>query len=348
MPYKEGKKWRATPQYRGERLPTKLFRSKKEAVEYEREAKKQKRKEQILPKGMDLLTLCGRYLDYAERFTQKTYKEKQALCKRVVKEWGPDSTIENITGGHVQSYLDGQAKKRSANASNKDRKNLISMWNFGCKFHGIRSNPTSETSKRAHNKGIQPVYTEEEVLLVLLAATREEKLILTTFIETAGRRKEIFNLTWDDVNIETQGIQMWTRKTMDGSMESEWLPISSTLADEFKWWLKARPLRRASYVFPNPRTGKPYIDPRKWLKRICERAGVECKGFHAFRRYVASILADKYKKSAKYIQLQLRHKKQSTTEIYIHQIHSSLRDSVGLAVPESIGNEKTTHKHYTK
>ena len=84
----------------------------------------------------------------------------------------------------------------------------------------------------------------------------------------------------------------------------------------------------------NPRTGLPYIDPRKWYFRLCDRAGVRKIGFHAFRRYVASILDDKYKQSRKSIQKLLRHKKESTTERYLHQIHSDLKDMAGMAVPE--------------
>jgi len=130
-------------------------------------------------------------------------------------------------------------------------------------------------------------------------------------------------------------IRLWTRKTKDGSKEDEWLPMSDDLAREFKWWWNNRLLKESVWVFPNWRTGKPYIDPRKWYFRLCDRAGVRRIGFHAFRRYVASILDDKYKQSRKSIQRLLRHKRESTTDGYLHQIHSDLRDVAGMAVPET-------------
>jgi integrase len=76
------------------------------------------------------------------------------------------------------------------------------------------------------------------------------------------------------------------------------------------------------------------LDPRKWLTRICEAAEVRKLGYHALRRYVASILDDKYKASRKSIQKLLRHKKESTTERYLYQIHSDLKSMAGLAVPK--------------
>jgi integrase len=57
-------------------------------------------------------------------------------------------------------------------------------------------------------------------------------------------------------------------------------------------------------------------------------------GYHALRKYVASILDDKYKASRKSIQKLLRHKKESTTERYLYQIHSDLKSMAGLAVPK--------------
>jgi len=61
-------------------------------------------------------------------------------------------------------------------------------------------------------------------------------------------------------------------------------------------------------------------------------------GFHAFRRYVASILGDKHKASRKSIQKLLRHKKEATTERYLYQIHSDLKDMVGMGVPEDFSS----------
>ena len=43
------------------------------------------------------------------------------------------------------------------------------------------------------------------------------------------------------------------------------------------------------------------------MKPLCKRAGVKSCGFHALWRYVASLLADTYKISAKTIQRILRH-----------------------------------------
>lgn len=339
MPYKEGKQWRATPRYKGLRLPTKTFFRKSEAIEYEREQIRQAKKAVMNSRdGLDLLTFCSKYLVFAERYIKKTYKEKQVLCRRMLEFWSADKLIQEITPDDISTFLGIQARDRSNNAANKDRKNMSAMWEYGIEILGLEKNPISRIKKFRHEVGAQETHTEEEVLKILAAADRHERVILRTFIETAGRRMEIWGLRWTDINIEHQSVKLWTRKTRDGSMNGEWLPISDELASEFKWlWDQAD--QENPFVFPSPRTGQPYVDPRKWYFRLCDRSGIRRIGFHAFRRYVASILDDKYKQSRKLIQKLLRHKKESTTERYLHQIHTDLKNVAGLAMPE----EKMTH-----
>ena len=120
---------------------------------------------------------------------------------------------------------------------------------------------------------------------MLDVTSREEKLILTVFLETAGRRKEVFRLRVDDINIERQMIRLWTRKTRDGSKEGEWLPISPELSKELSWWLENRPLKESIWLFPNEKTDMPYVDPRKWFARICDAAEVRKLGYHAIVKF---------------------------------------------------------------
>ena len=284
--------------------------------------------------GTDLLTLCSKYLDHSEnQFTIKVYKEKKIVCKTIIDLWGQDVLAKEISPEMIFDYLSNQKKNRSANAANKDRKNLSALFSWGQEIFGyneIPFNPVLRIKKFKHQVETPETYTEDEVLKLLVAATRWERLVLRTYLETAGRRMEVLKLTWDDVNLEKSAIQLWTRKTSDGKAEGAWLPISEDLASEFRWLFKAR---ESHWVFVNERTKKPYVDPRKWFKNLCDKAQVRNHGFHALRRYVASILDDKHKISKKAIQNLLRHKKESTTERYLHMIHSDLKDYVGLAIP---------------
>ena len=103
-------------------------------------------------------------------------------------------------------------------------------------------------------------------------------------------------------------------------MEEARLPMTDELYNIF---LQRKQLAQTEWVFPNPKTEQPFTDRKKWIKGLCERAGVKPFGFHAIRHLTASILAQN---NIPMVQIQaiLRHKKLSTTEIYMHRI-SDLR-----------------------
>ena len=117
-------------------------------------------------------------------------------------------------------------------------------------------------------------------------------------------------------------------------MEYEYFPMSETLYEYLWWWWNNRDVKDSPYVFPNDRPGlhygRPHVDQRKYLKRICIRAGVKPFGYHALRRYEASDLADTHNVGAMTIQRILRHKKLATTERHIQKINSDLKSTLYL------------------
>jgi len=350
MPYKEGSGHRAHVMWKGERHQQ-LCRTKKEAVEWEVAKRKElKENEKLQQLGMDLLTFCTKYLDESEKFVPRTYQEKQSLTRRILKCWGPDTPVLEITPEKIDSYLKSRAKygnkkqkshklSSSGNAMNKDRKNLMAMWNWGIRILDSMKrmeNPVQDIERRPHDRKTQYVPPPEDVFKVLAAATKEERVFLSCYLHTAARRSEIFHLTWsDDINLEQRLIRLGSRKNRSGDMIYEWMPMNEELHKSLAWWWKNRPVRNAVHVFVHDdplhtNYGKPYTQRRRILRSLCKRAGVRYFSYHALRRFVASVLADRHKVSSKQIQRFLRHKNLRTTELYIHSLTDDLRQTADL------------------
>ncbi|MBU2547829.1 MAG: tyrosine-type recombinase/integrase [Proteobacteria bacterium] len=346
MPYREGKKWRGVVTYQGARHQA-LLPTKREAAQWEnRKRTELETKEKKQHAGMDLMTFCTKYLDYCQRYTLKTYDEKRTLCRRVIGAWGPETLVQDIMPDMVLEYLDGRAKSQSANAFNKDRKNLLSMWNWGQDILDLPNNPLTKIKKRPHDRETQYTPSTEDVLKVLAVADRTESVMLNCYLQTAARRSEIFRWTWvEDINFERREYRLGTRKTKDGSMEYEWFPMSDELYENLWWWWQNRPIKDTPFTFvsvqPGPGYMRPYKERRRFLKGLCKRAGVRPFGFHALRRYVASVLADTHKVSAKRIQRVLRHKSVTTTERYIHNINQDLAETLNLLSQSKIPEDPT-------
>jgi len=334
MPFWEiaRKMWRGQVKFQGQRYRAD-FRIKREAIDWEVKKRKelQLAEEKTTPTGMDLQSFFNKYLDHAElRFIPKTFVEKRSLCMRFLDMIG-NTSVSLVTTEVVYQYLSQQARNRSANVFNRDRKNLSAMWMWGVKVLGLQINPVANIDKLPHQRGPQYTPTTQEVLELLTVATREEAVILNSILHTGARKSEIFRWTWvEDINFDKREVRLGTRKTKDGSMEYEWLPMNKDLYDNLFWWWKNRPVKDTPYVFvstsrtPSRHFGKPYTEHRWFMHNLCIRAKIHPFGFHALRRYVASVLADTHKVSAKTIQRVLRHKNVMTTERYIQNINRDL------------------------
>ena len=257
----------------------------------------------------------------------------------------PEMPVIEITAELIQSYLDERAKEQSGNAYNKDRKNLLAMWNWGEDILGFLSNPLAKIKKYPWDRQQQYVPPTEDVLKVLVVAKRGDLVLLYCYIMTGARRSEIFRWIWhEDINFQRREYRLGTRKTKDGSMEYEWFPMADDLYDELMWWWQNRPIKDTPYVFvntwPGPHYGQPFKVRRRFLKGLCQTAGVKPFGFHALRAFFASVLADEHKVSAKRIQRLLGHKNLRTTERYIRNINQDLKTTLDLI-------SRTTKIHLT-
>jgi len=60
------------------------------------------------------------------------------------------------------------------------------------------------------------------------------------------------------------------------------------------------------------------------MARLCKKVKVKYFGFHAIRHHVASVLADSGKASLNQIQKMLRHRRVTTTDLYIKTLDPQL------------------------
>jgi len=358
---KRGKKrWRATVMVNGQRKD-KLFpdNSKevfREAVLWEKEEKEKLETEQIVTDCLTLLDWAGEYLDYSQsNFSLKTYKEKKGAFAGLFKGMDADLSPDSITPGVAMKYLMEQANNRSGNAANKDRKNLAAGWEWGRKYiSGFpleTQNPFKAVDKFPEKRSPRYVPPERDFWKIYGETKGQDQVMLLTFLHLAARRKEVFNLTWEDIDFENSLIRIWTSKRKGGTKEFDWLPMTSELRMVLsEWWLQ-RPVKESPYVFIclnkenfcEAYFGKPYTNRQHFMKKLCKRAGVKVFGFHAIRHLTASILYHKgYDVSV--IQSILRHKSPTTTNRYLKSLGlEATRDALekGLSGPGTVIPFKT-------
>jgi integrase len=83
----------------------------------------------------------------------------------------------------------------------------------------------------------------------------------------------------------------------------------------------------------NPKSkfyGSPYGQRRKTLRTLCRIAGIAPFGYHDIRHTVAKYLNDLQKVPLKKVQQVLRHRRQTTTEIYVEGNYTDTKDTMKL------------------
>jgi len=292
--------------------------------------------------GMDFLTACNEYLDFSKlKFSSTTYGEKKKLCADLLKKWGKIE-VKDITPAMVMKHLGERARKVSDNAWNRDRKNLLAMFNWLRKIHGITNNPVVNIDRMPEERKPEYLPSGEDIDRVMIGASGQDRVMLKCYYYTFARRSEIFDWTWEDINFEKEWYRLWTRKRLHGDRQADYFPLpkGSDLYDSLAWQWEHRN-KNSAYVFTDPETGEKFTHRNKFLRGLCKKAGVKPFGFKALRKYGPSVLNDIHKVSIKKLQRLLRHKTQTTTEIYLKKIDDDL--SVGLRLLEKRDTHRDTH-----
>jgi integrase len=130
-------------------------------------------------------------------------------------------------------------------------------------------------------------------------------------------------------------------------MKYRTIEMSDSLYKSLWWQWENRKFRRSPYVFvddqPGPHYGKPYKARRRFMAGLSKRADIKPFGFHALRRFVASVL-DSKNVPLKQIQLVLGHSRPTTTDLYLGNIHQGQKifmERISEAlVPETVPENK--------
>ena len=353
---KRGKKiWKAGVMVNGQKS-SKLFpdsskQAYRNAILWEKEEREKLKNEQTAMDCLTMLDWAEEYLDYAkDNWVKKTYDEKKGALARLFKTVDAHLILDIMTPSLSMKHLMKEAKTRGGNAANKDRKNLSAGWEWGRKYiNGFPQealNPFKTVNKFPEKRNPRYVPPEEDFWKAYHQAKGQDQVMLLAYLHLAARRKEVFNLTWEDVDFVNNQIRIWTQKREDGTKEFDWLPMTSELRNSLIKWRQKRPIKDTSSVFIcldkepfcEPYYGKPFKERRHFMGRLCQRAGVKPFGFHGIRHLTASILYHKgYDVSV--IQAILRHKSPTTTNRYLRKLGlESTREALekGLAGPGTI------------
>ena len=222
------KRWKGVVMVEGTRMeklfPDNSMDTKRKAVLWEKETKEKLQLQLIDTACLTLLNWAEEYLDFSkEKHDIKTYKEKKGVFKQFFISHDPAMPVKNMNPNKALKYLLKQKRSKSGNKSNKHRKNLATAWKWGRKYltgfpEGM-PNPFREVDKFSFEETKRYVPPEEDFWKVCDCAEGQDKVMLLTYFYLAARRAEVFNLTWEDVDLVNSKIRLATKKRKGGNKE---------------------------------------------------------------------------------------------------------------------------------
>ena len=316
-------KWTAKFQFHNNTCRKKGFKTRKKAREWETGERERLERLENQSGLLRLGDMADEYIAYCQpRLQKNTWRQKHFVYKSFLEFLEGDRPVNEITTKQITDYLNYRASKDGGKSANRDLREIKALFNWGIdqEIIDIR-NPCRKMENFPEDPYIPYVPPSEDIDKLRMAANPDERDFIEVLYHTAARRIEATRLTWNDVNFEQLWIRLYTRKRRGGQLEPDYVPMNKTLYG----FLYSRWKRRDK---SNPHVFQ-FIEKEidQMMPNLCAKAGIKPFGFHAIRHYVSSLMNDAGK-GIKQIQRILRHKRQSTTEKYLHTIDAALYDAV--------------------
>lgn len=283
------------------------------------------------------------------------YKKAQKDCRArsksdwpktreaVVEKWMTkffNKPCHTITRESIEEYLYERADQYPGGwTANSDLKIISSIFNYGVERRLIKSNPAKGIKKYKTSR-VRPFHVpsilEVQRLLQVAKNDKEQDWILA-FVNSGQRFKGVTKLKKSDINSDKGIARVKDQKDPKGE-HAHPLKINKVLMGVFQRQFQRYP--KSEWVFPNPKTGKPYKDRRKLLDRLCTDAGIKRITHHMFRHHVASRGDEKGLSHTEIMEI-TGHQDIKTLTNYLHEIRGARQspmDAIMVDVEENVGD----------
>lgn len=209
--------------------------------------------------------------------------------------------------------------------------NLALKWEVA----GLTKNPTAGVSTFEENNKLERYLTRQEVTrlyhVVLQSQNQMLSKIISMLILTGARKREVLDSRWGDFDLEKRSWRIPICKTgqarhvplSDGALRVLELARHDLITAKLA-------ITNQAWVFPNLRTGKPYVSFFTAWDTARKRAGLPAVRVHDLRHSFASFLINTGR-SLYEVQKILGHTQVKTTQRYAHLTQETLIDAVNSA-----------------
>ncbi|MFC1544978.1 tyrosine-type recombinase/integrase [Gemmatimonadota bacterium] len=227
--------------------------------------------------------------------------------------------IGDIARGLMIDYMNARTIQHGVSTRTVDiEKAFVSvMLTCAAEWGNLEANPLLGMKRfdKAQKRDVSLSCEQVEALITVLAKPQSD--IVEIALLSGMRKGNILNLRIEQIEFHSLWQMAMVRTVVKGGRE-ETIPIGPEAVDTLRRVIRGK---TDGYVFPNPRTGKPYVSIHKTVDKTIRQLGLNAVDgsklrFHDLRHYRASTLLNAGA-SLEDVQVALGHTSRLTTERYI-------------------------------
>lgn len=265
-----------------------------------------------------------RYLPFVQSYKRSWKTDETVLRLHILPVIGR-LYLDEVTAGHIQKIASGMNLKSYASGT-CGRAIIITryLFNLACKWKipGASSNPAAGYPIPADVQRNRFLSATEIVKLrqsIAVDGNQTAAKAIALLLLTGGRRNEITQARWENINIENATLLVPVSKNGKPRL----ILLNKAALDLLKTISR---ISDNPFVFPTA-TGRPCASLHFPWRRIRKRAGLTDVRIHDLRHSFASVLINKGV-SLYEVQRLLGHANAKTTQRYSHLTHSTLDAAV--------------------
>lgn len=276
--------------------------------------------------------ISERYMPYVKGYKKSWNSDDSYLRNHLLPAFGKKH-LDEITKRDVIAFHHGMRVKNYAMGTCnrclimlRYAMNLAMRWDIP----GMTKNPTQDVHlfPDPHNK--ERYLTEEEAQILYHAVQQSDnpmlQYIIPMLIMTGARKREVLNAQWTEFDMDHK---QW-RVSVTKAGKPRYIPLS----DGVLQMLATMPHDDSPWIFPNPKTQKPYVSIFQAWNTARKHAGLADVRMHDLRHSFASFLVNAGR-SLYEVQKILGHTQIKTTQRYAHLSQDTLLDAANM-VPFSM------------
>tara|TARA_R110000796_G_scaffold86216_2_gene186710 strand:+ start:2650 stop:3801 length:1152 start_codon:yes stop_codon:yes gene_type:complete len=260
------------------------------------------------------------YLPYAKSYKRSWSTDESLLRRHILPAIGT-LYLDEVTRQDVIELL--SVHRQAHQPASTNRVLILCRYIFNCALKwesaGVVRNPTHGVALYPENNQRERFLSPPETRRLFSALESSPNLqlpsIVAALLLTGARRREVLDARWKDMDTARR---LW-RIEFNKTGRTRYVPLSEGMLA----LLDTLPRGGEEYLFPNPKTGYPYVSVFRAWDTVRRRAGLADVRLHDLRHSFASYVINSGR-SLYEVQRLLGHTQVSTTQRYAHLSHESL------------------------